>query len=71
MKKHLKHFWSLYLYLIVQITLATLDYKEIINWKWIYIWMPSFIVVTLLLLTFFLGCVCGIKEEYPYDRNGV
>jgi hypothetical protein len=58
---HLKKHWIIYVYVVLQITLATLDYKKIINWKWIYVWMPSLIMGTILLLLIILAI---LKEDY-------
>lgn len=69
MKQNLKDNWTLYVYLLWQIPQALLWYKGIINWNWIYVWMPSLIMMTILLLTFILGFYCGIKDDYPFDRN--
>lgn len=69
MKRHLKDYWTLYIYLLWQISQAILWYKGIIHWKWIYVWMPSLILGAIILMTLILGFYCGIHDDYPYDRN--
>jgi hypothetical protein len=68
MKKHLKDNWTFYIYLLWQIPQAILWYKGIIHWKWIYVWMPSLILLTIILMTLILGYYCGIKDN-DFDRN--
>ena len=70
MKRHLKDNWTLYIYLLWQIPQIWLKYKNIIHWRWIYVMMPTLILVSLIVLVLFLGLYCGIRDEYPWDRNG-
>lgn len=60
---YLKKHWIICVYLILQILLATLDYKEIIDWKWIYVWMPSLIMGTIILLILIFALYIDLKEE--------
>lgn len=71
MKRHFKDNWIVYFYLLIQIPQIWLKYKNIIHWRWIYVMMPTLIMVSLIVLVFFLGLYCGIKDEYPWDRNGI
>ena len=70
MKRHFKDNWIIYFYLLIQIPQIWLKYKNIIHWRWIYVMMPTLIMVSLIVLVLFLGLYCGIRDEYTWDRNG-
>lgn len=61
--KHLRKHWLIYTYILLQIFLIIIRYKEIVNWKWTYIMMPTWIMLTLLLLLLILAFMVDIEDR--------
>ena len=61
--KHLRKHWLIYTYILLQIFLIIIRYKEIVNWKWTYIMMPTWIMLTLLFLLLILAFMVDIEDR--------
>lgn len=60
----MKNYKEILVIVIIQLLLVFLRYKEIINWKWFYVLMPTWI----LLAIFMLILTLALYVDKYYDR---
>lgn len=63
MKKHFKQYHESYFMGILQAGLILLRYTGKINWKWVYVLMPLWIYLTIILMLLILAFVVDIKDR--------
>lgn len=60
----MKNYKEILVIVIIQLLLVFLRYKEIIHWKWVYVLMPTWI----LLAIFMLIITLALFVDRYYDR---
>lgn len=69
MKKSIKQYHETYVMTLLQIILVILKIKKIINWKWTYVLMPTWIYLIIALMLIILAIYVDIKDNKDnYDR---
>lgn len=61
----MKNYKEIFIIVFIQILLITLKLLKIINWKWVYILMPFWLLLSCLWLIIILAII----EYKYYDRN--
>ena len=57
-------------YVTIQGILLYLKISKTINWKYIYILMPTWILLAIVLMYIVMFIVFRNIDDYPWDRNG-
>lgn len=54
--------------ILIQILLLILRFEKIINWKWVYVLMPLWILLTIIVLLLVFAIYVDKYFEKNYDR---
>lgn len=68
MKENIKQYHETYFMIIIQTILVILKLLNVINWKWVYVFIPLYIYLAIIM--FLITLVFIIVKDVPYDRNG-
>lgn len=68
MKDNIKQYHETYFMIIIQTILVILKLLNVINWKWVYVFIPLYIYFAIIM--FLITLVFIIVKDVPYDRNG-
>ena len=65
MKKNIKQYHETYFMIIIQTILVILKLLNVINWKWVYVFIPLYIYFAIIM--FLITLVFIIVKDIPYD----
>lgn len=65
MKENIKQYHETYFMIIIQTILVILKLLNVINWKWVYVFIPLYIYFAIIM--FLITLVFIIVKDVPYD----
>ena len=65
MKDNIKQYHETYFMIIIQTILVILKLLNVINWKWVYVFIPLYIYFAIIM--FLITLVFIIVKDVPYD----